>query len=112
MRQQRSMTDAKVAALKKARIPSTETQLRAFLGLAKVYRRFAKDFAKIAHPLTEMTKADVPTQLPEFMSEATAAFSRLKERLTNPPTLMLPRYDAEFGLDTDASNEQNGFVLQ
>jgi RNase H-like domain found in reverse transcriptase len=77
-----------------------------------VYRRFIKDFAKIAHPLTEMNKAEVPAQLPEFTPEATAAFSRLKERLTNPPRLMLPRYDAEFVLDTDASNEQIGRVLQ
>jgi RNase H-like domain found in reverse transcriptase len=106
------MMDAKVAEVKKARIPKTKTQLRAFLRLANLYRRFMKDFAKIAHPSTEITKAELPAHLPEFTPEATAAFSRLKERLTNPPTSMLPRYDAEFVLDTGASNEQSACVLQ
>jgi hypothetical protein len=78
---------------------------QSFLGLANLYRRLVKDFAKVAHPLTEMTKADLPTQLPEFTPDATAAFSRLKARLTTPSTLMLPRDDAELVLDMDASNE-------
>src|SRR5207248_9603906 len=32
------------------------TQLKGFLGLAKYYRKFIKDFAKIAKPLNELTK--------------------------------------------------------
>ena len=32
------------------------TQLRGFLGLAKYYRKYIKDFAKLAKPLNDLTK--------------------------------------------------------
>ena len=39
--------------------PTTVTEVRSFLGLAGYYRRFIKDFFKIAMPLTRLTQKNV-----------------------------------------------------
>ena len=39
-------------------LPQNISQLRSFLGLASYYRRFIKDFGKIASPMTAMLKED------------------------------------------------------
>jgi hypothetical protein len=106
------MQDSKVAALKAVRRPATQTQLHLFLGLANVYRRFVPGFAKIAKPLTDLTRDEVPATLPEWNRDQTCAFEQLKDALARPPTLALPQYDREFVLDTDASGYQVGCVLQ
>ena len=42
------------------------TQLRSFLGLCNVYRRFVPHYAKIAHPLNQLLKKGQPVQLEGF----------------------------------------------
>ncbi|GJW39763.1 reverse transcriptase domain-containing protein [Tanacetum coccineum] len=44
---------AKIEAVKNWTSPTTPTEIRQFLGLAGYYRRFIKDFSKIAKSLTE-----------------------------------------------------------
>ena len=39
--------------------PTTVTEIRSFLGLAGYYKRFVKDFSKIAVPLTRLTQKNV-----------------------------------------------------
>ncbi|GJZ34859.1 putative reverse transcriptase domain-containing protein [Tanacetum coccineum] len=46
---------AKIEAVKNWTSPTTPTEIRQFLGLAGYYRRFIKDFSKIAKSLTELT---------------------------------------------------------
>ena len=40
--------------------PANVTEVRSFLGLAGYYRRFVKDFSKLAMPLTQLTQKNVP----------------------------------------------------
>ncbi|GJY30071.1 putative reverse transcriptase domain-containing protein [Tanacetum coccineum] len=47
---------AKIEAAKNWASPTTPTEIRQFLGLVGYYRRFIKDFSKIAKSLTELTQ--------------------------------------------------------
>jgi len=88
-----------------------QTELKSFLGMCKVYRRFIKDYAHIARPLTKLTSKKVPHVLPPLDAAQLAAFEYLKERLTSTPILALPRREGLFILDTDACAVQVGCTL-
>ena len=47
---------AKVEAVSKWKQPENPTKIQNFIGLVGYYRRFIKDFSKIAGPMTELTK--------------------------------------------------------
>jgi transposase InsO family protein len=89
-------------------VPQNLTQLRSFVGLASFYRKFVKDFANIAKPLTEMTKKGKVWSWGAVEQEA---FQKLKTELVNPPILCYPRYELPFVLQTDASDKAIGAVL-
>ena len=63
-----------------------------FLGLANYYRRFVKDFAKIARPLYEMTRKENKWSWGEKQQKA---FEELKERFTTEPVLVTLDLDKE-----------------
>ena len=54
------MDASKVAGVLEWPQPTKVKQVQAFLGLANFYRRFIKDFAKVAKPLHTLTKKDQP----------------------------------------------------
>ena len=47
---------AKIESVLNWERPRTPTEVRSFLGLDGYYRRFVKDFSKIAVPLTKLTR--------------------------------------------------------
>ena len=51
---------AKIEAIQNWETPKSPTDIRSFLGLAGYYRRFVKDFSKIASSLTKLTKKTKP----------------------------------------------------
>lgn len=59
--------------------------------MCNVYRRFLKDFTKLARPLLTMISAKVADALPEITSEQLASFEELSRRLTSTPIFALPR---------------------
>ena len=91
--------------------PKNITQLRSFLGACNVYRRFIKDFAKIARPLTFLTRKDATPDFDNPTTEQLEAFETLKTKMTEPPVLALPRTNQPYTLDTDASAYQLGCAL-
>jgi len=78
------------------------TELKSFLGLCNVYRRFIKDYAHIAKPLSKLTSTKLPHVVPTLDTAQLVALTYLNERLTSTPILALPRRESLFILDTDA----------
>ncbi|WP_230409877.1 reverse transcriptase domain-containing protein, partial [Undibacterium fentianense] len=67
------VNEKNIKALRHARQPKTQTELKSFLGMCNVYRRFVRDYALIARPLTKLTSKKLPAQLPVFDEKQTAA---------------------------------------
>ena len=88
--------------------PRTITDVRSFLGLCNVLRRFVKDFGRIAAPLNAMLKKDRPTTFDDITDNEREVFLELKKRLVSPPVLALPRPNGRYVLDTDACEYQVG----
>ena len=102
---------ARTAALKQAHHPKDQSELRSFLGCCNVYRRFIRDYTKMAAPLYAKLKKGEAVILDPFNEESDAAFRNLIEAVTNPPVLALPRADLPYSIDTDASAYQLGVAL-
>ena len=91
--------------------PDTRHAIRAFLGKVGYYRRFIKDFAAIAKPLTDKLAQDgTGDKAPfEVTPEMKSSFSKLRLALTTAPILAYPRFDSKFPfiVDTDWSMENS-----
>ncbi|RDX78484.1 Retrovirus-related Pol polyprotein from transposon 17.6, partial [Mucuna pruriens] len=83
-------------------------EVRSFLGHAGFYRRFIKNFSKLALPLSKLLQKDVEFN---FDQPCIEAFQELKTRLTSAPILQAPNWDLPFELMCDASNSALGAVL-
>jgi hypothetical protein len=99
---------AKVEKVKNFPVPITRTQVRGFLGLASYYRKFIKDFSKIAQPLNHLLRKD--SEL-EWTEKCQKSFDALKEKLITEPILAYPDFARTFYLTTDGSAKGLGAVL-
>ncbi|WVZ95682.1 hypothetical protein U9M48_041416, partial [Paspalum notatum var. saurae] len=88
--------------------PETVTKIRSFLGLAGYYRRFIKDFSKIAKPMTSLTKKNAKFVWGPKCEEG---FRELKKLLTTVPVLAQPDVTKPFDVYCDASGQGLGCVL-
>ena len=86
----------------------TPTHVRQFLGMANYYRRFVKDFSKLAKPLTRLTCKNTVFQ---WTTGCQNAFEKLKNILSGPEIMAYPLLHGTFTLDTDASDTAIGAVL-
>lgn len=98
----------KIRSIKDYPKPKDEKQIKQFLGLLGYYRRFIKDFAKHAKPLTQLLKKDVKFHWDESQE---TAFNHFKSILTTEPILQYPNWKEPFVLTTDASNFAIGAIL-
>ncbi|XP_042019055.1 uncharacterized protein LOC121766889, partial [Salvia splendens] len=99
---------AKVEAVQEWKSPSTQNEIRSFLGLAGYYRRFIEGFSKIARPMTQQLKKGVKMI---WTPECEASFQLLKEKLTTAPILAVPEPETDYAVYTDASKVGLGCVL-
>jgi len=99
----------KISAVQQWPRPRGVTDVRAFLGLANFYRRFVRNYSRIALPLTELTKDAVAWQ---WGAEQQQAFDALKAALCAPPVLLVPDQSKPFVLNCDACKYAIGATLQ
>lgn len=74
--------------------------VQAYLGFAYFYRRFIREFSKIAVPFARLTKTDT---LFNFSNQAHSAFRSLKNVFQEDPVLVHSVGDKPCVIDTDAS---------
>ncbi len=103
------MNDHKVKAILDWEPPRLVLALRSFLGLASYYRKFIKNFAKIATPLTNLLKKSSRTY--EWDEVCNEAFETLKGILEKAPVLKLPDFDKDFEIHFDAFDFVIGGIL-
>jgi hypothetical protein len=78
------------------------------------YRKFVRDYAKIARPLTELPKQEnckkVATEMQ--IKECLEVFENLRQALMGPDVMLYhPDFNKRFRVDLDASCEAIGGVL-
>ena len=103
----------KIARIRDWPTPTTQVELRSFLGLASYYRRYVANVAKVAAPLHALTGKDdakgrKATKLLDWSEEAATAFASLKQALCSTPVLTYPRFDREFVLGVGRLIEGTG----
>ncbi|KAL4308599.1 hypothetical protein GQ457_01G021920 [Hibiscus cannabinus] len=97
----------KIASICQWPQPQTVKEVRNFLGLARYYGRFIRNYAMIASPLTNLLRKDAFN----WTSAAAQAFSSLKKLLSSTPVLRLPDFTQPFTVETDASGTAIGAIL-
>jgi hypothetical protein len=103
------MDDHKVKAILDWEPPKSVPALRSFLRLAFYYRKFIKNFAKMATPLTNLLKKSSKTY--EWDGTCNEAFETLKGILVKAPVLKLPNFGKDFEIHFDASDFAIGGIL-
>jgi hypothetical protein len=88
--------------------PTTQTEVRGFLGLAGYYRKFVEGFSSIARPMTQLLKKDKKF---EWTPKCEESFQELKKRLVTAPVLTMPDITKHFDGYCDASKLGLGCVL-
>ena len=77
------MDPIKVSGIQKWPVPNNKKELQQFCNF---YRRFVKDYSKIAKPMTQLTGNDTC----KWETEQQTAFNTLKETITTAPCLRIP----------------------
>ena len=99
---------AKIETIEKLSPPNTIKGIRSFLGHARFYRRFIKDFSKITKPLCKLLEKDAPFV---FDENCLSAFKTLKKALISAPIIVAPDWNFSFEMMCDASDYAVGAVL-
>ena len=89
-------------------VPRNIKEVQKFLGLANYYRRFIKDFTRIAAPLHVLVRKEQKWKWEKKQEEV---FKKLKMVFTTEPILAILDIDREIIVETDASDYAIGGVL-
>lgn len=98
---------AKVKSVMEWPVSRNVKGVRGFLGLTGYYRKFIRDYGKIAKPLTDLTKKEGL----KWNEKVQQAFEELKKMITIAMVLALPNFEKEFELECDAFGLGIGAIL-
>ena len=99
---------ANISVIETLRPPNTVKGIRSFLGHARFYKIFIKDFLKISKALCKLLEKDAKF---EFDDSCLFAFKEIKSRLVITPIIATPDWNKEFEIMCDASEHAVGVVL-
>jgi hypothetical protein len=102
------MDPSKVQDVLSWNAPTSVSDIRSFLGLARYYQRFIEGFLKMSKPMTKLLKKDKSF---EWMPACEASFQELKKRLMTALVLVMPDMEKPFSIYCDASGQGLGCVL-
>ena len=88
--------------------PTTQKEIRSFIGFASYYRRFIEGFADVAGPLIKLLAKSAKF---EWTEECTTSFEKLKACLVSPEIMAYPDFSKRFCLTTDASKIGLGAII-
>ena len=91
----------KTSAIDQWEPPRTVKGVQSFLGFCNFYRRFIKDYGRVARPLNRLTRQNQPFI---FDTRCEQAFKELKRRLVSAPLLCHFDSSLPIRLETDASD--------
>ena len=98
----------KVSIIKNIMPPTTVKGIRSFLRYAGFYRRFIRDFSKIARPLCRLLEKDAKFKFDESFQRS---FEEITSKLVEAPIMAKPDWDTEFKIMCDASDYAMRSVL-
>ncbi|GFV99425.1 retrovirus-related Pol polyprotein from transposon 17.6 [Trichonephila clavipes] len=99
----------KTLAVQKFPEPTTIKQVQSFLGLTGYFRKYIKDYSKIAKPLCDLTRKEKPLCFSGLNKKE--AFEKLKKIMSEGPILHLYKYGRKTELHTDACKQGYGAIL-
>ena len=99
---------AKIELISKLPSPTNVKIVRQFLGHAGFYRRFIKDFSKIAKPLYKLLEKDAKFAWDKDFQKS---FKELRSHLTTVPIVRAPNWQLPFKVMCDASDLAIGAFL-
>jgi len=102
------MEEKKVEAIRSWETPSKKKDLQRFLGFVNFYRKFVKDFSRIARPLYELTGNTPWGWLPRHQE----AFDTLKNAISDATILHTPLDAGKFKIEADSSDFAVGGTME
>jgi len=105
------MDPKKIQIIKDWGALETKKDVQRFLGFANFYRRFIKNFAKLADPLNKLLVNTPDKSKVKMTEEAETAQKQLIEAIISEPALTIFDSTKELKVVTDASKEGLGAIL-
>ena len=99
---------SRIEAIQKLQPPTNVKGCKSFYGLVNYLSTFCRHLQKLLKPIYDLTRKGRPFVLQE---EQQQAFDTIKERMTNPPILYLPKPGGRFILYCDSSRTHTGSSL-
>ncbi|XP_028089416.1 uncharacterized protein LOC114289801 [Camellia sinensis] len=103
-----TVDSSKIDVVQDWKQPKNVFEIWSFLGLAKNYQCFVKDFSRLASPLTRLMRKGIKLVWSEACEKL---FQELKTKLITAPVLITSKRGLGYSVHYDTSQEGLGYVL-